>query len=246
MKATSMSSMRAVANQQVGRLDVAVGQAGLPQPPDDSQAVVNDALVDLGLAQLGGAVEELGDQQVLPLRGELHEPVGPGSGEPGVAAEPQRVVLLLDQPPHGVERLLVLQAPIEQLPAQLVPAVGAQVAAGVQLGEQVAGRVALQGDPQRGRPGGAGQPERLDLLDLQTELLLQATPDRGPSGPADVQVGAAAPAVGDREDLVGGQQAEQDEWDRDPGGHADQHVGRRVGAQRDTAQCGQGHDPGGQ
>src|ERR687896_616208 len=39
----------AVADQQVGRLDVAVGQPGVPQLADDPQAVVDDGVVDLGL-----------------------------------------------------------------------------------------------------------------------------------------------------------------------------------------------------
>jgi hypothetical protein len=102
-----------------------VGQPGVPQLADDAEAVVDDALVDLGLAQLGGAGEELGDQQVLPLRGELDDPVGSRGGQPGQVELVQGVVLLLDQPPHGVERLLVLQPPVEQLPAELVPTVGA-------------------------------------------------------------------------------------------------------------------------
>ena len=43
-------------------------------------------VVDLGLAELDGAVEELGDQQVLPLRGELDEAVRLRAGQPGRAA----------------------------------------------------------------------------------------------------------------------------------------------------------------
>ena len=72
----------AVADQQVGRLDVAVGQPGLPELADDLEAVVDDLVVDLGLAELGGAVEELGDQQVLAFGGELDHPVGSGVGRP--------------------------------------------------------------------------------------------------------------------------------------------------------------------
>ena len=49
------------------------------------------------------------------------------------------------------------------LAGELVPAVGPQVAAGVQLAEQLPGRVALDRDPQRDRAGRAGQPERRDL-----------------------------------------------------------------------------------
>ena len=84
----------AVADQQVGRLDVAVGQAGVPQLADDAQAVVDHALVDLGLAQLGGPGEELGDQQVLPLRGQLHDPVGSWGGQPGQIQLVEGVVFL--------------------------------------------------------------------------------------------------------------------------------------------------------
>jgi hypothetical protein len=95
----------AVTDQQVGRLDVAVGQAGVPQLADDRQAIVDHLLVDLGLAELGGAGEELGDQQILPFRGQLDHPVGRRRGQARVAQQPQRVVLLLDQPTDGVERL---------------------------------------------------------------------------------------------------------------------------------------------
>ena len=63
-----------------------MGQPGVPQLADDPQAVVDDPVLnlglDLGLAQLGSAVEELGDQQVLPLRGQLHEAVRRGAGSP--------------------------------------------------------------------------------------------------------------------------------------------------------------------
>ena len=126
----------AVADQQVGRLDVAVGQAGVPQLADDAEALVDDRLVHLGLAELLGFVEELEGDQVLALGGELDDPVGRRRGQAGVAQQPQRIVLLLDQPADGVEGLLVLQAAVQQLPAQLVPPVRAQMAAGVQLAEQ--------------------------------------------------------------------------------------------------------------
>ena len=87
-------------------------------------------------------VEELGDEQVLPFGGELHEAVGPRCGQAGEVQLVQRVVLLLHQPPHRVEGLLVLQPAVQQLPAELVPAVGTQVAAGVELAEQPGARVA--------------------------------------------------------------------------------------------------------
>src|SRR4029077_12673032 len=64
-----------VTYEQVGRLDVAVGQPCVPQLADHRQTVVDDRVVDVGFAELNGAVEELGDQQVFALRGELHEAV---------------------------------------------------------------------------------------------------------------------------------------------------------------------------
>ena len=126
----------AVADQQVGRFDVAVGKPGIPQLADHCQAVVDDAVVDVGLAEFGGMVEELGDEQVLAFRGELHEAIGAGGGQASGVQLVQRVVLLLHQAPHRVERFLVLQPAIPQFSAELVPAVGAQVTAGVELGEQ--------------------------------------------------------------------------------------------------------------
>jgi hypothetical protein len=42
----------AVADQQVGRLDVAVGEVRIPQFVDDGQALVDDGVIDLGLADL--------------------------------------------------------------------------------------------------------------------------------------------------------------------------------------------------
>jgi hypothetical protein len=88
-----------------------VGQPGVPQLADDSQPVVDDLVpglgIDLGFAELGGAVEELGDQQVLPFWCQLHEAVRRGGRQPAVAHHPERVILLLHQPPDRMKRLLV-------------------------------------------------------------------------------------------------------------------------------------------
>ena len=72
-KATSMTMRWPSLDQQVGRLDVAVGEPGVPQPADSGQALVDDLVVDLGVADLDGAVEELGDEQVLALGGQLDD-----------------------------------------------------------------------------------------------------------------------------------------------------------------------------
>jgi hypothetical protein len=46
------------------------------------------------------------------------------------------------------------------------------MAFGIELAEKRGGWVPLDGDAQRGGAGGAGQPERLDLLNDQPELVL--------------------------------------------------------------------------
>jgi hypothetical protein len=94
----------------------------------------------------------------------------------------------LDQPFDGVERLLVFQPPIQQGPAELVGAVGAEMALGVQLAEDIAGRAGLilELDPQWGRAGRPGQPERLDLQRGQPQLVGQGVADRLTAAPTDV------------------------------------------------------------
>jgi hypothetical protein len=59
-----------------------VGQPRVPQLADDSQPIVDDLLVDLRIAKLDRAVEELGDQQVLPLGVSSTKPCGMGLGRP--------------------------------------------------------------------------------------------------------------------------------------------------------------------
>ena len=135
--ATSISSDVAVAHHQVGRLDVAVGETGVPQDADDVKSLVDQPVVDVGVAELDGVVEELGDEHVLAFGCQLDEAVRLGTGHAGIAEHAQRVVLLLHEATDGVERLLVLQPAVQQLATELVPAVRPQVGARVQLAEQV-------------------------------------------------------------------------------------------------------------
>src|SRR5215831_10606701 len=51
------------ADHEVPRLDVAVRDAGIPELPDEQQPPVDDFVIDLGLADLDGTGEELGDEQ---------------------------------------------------------------------------------------------------------------------------------------------------------------------------------------
>ena len=66
----------AVAHEQVGRLDVAVREPGVPELADQHEPFVDDVVVDLGVADLLRAVEELGDEQVLAGRRHLDDAVG--------------------------------------------------------------------------------------------------------------------------------------------------------------------------
>ena len=195
-------------------------------------------VVDVGLAQLGGVIEELRDEQVLPFGGELDEAVGPGAGQTGLVELVQRVVLLLDETTHRVERLLVLQSPVEQFPAQLVPAVGAQVGAGIKLAEQPGIGVAVHLDAERCRPCRSGQAERLHVVDHDTELVLEGPADGLAPGPADVEVGGPAPPVADREHLARSEHPKAQQ----PNGYCDhaahQHIGRCGHAQM---HLGDGH-----
>ena len=81
-------------------------------------------------------------------------------------------------------------------------------------------------------------------VDGQPELILERAADGLAAGPADVQVGGAAPPVADREDLVGGEPAEGEQRDGHADDGAEQHVSRGVEAERDPGQARQGHDRG--
>ena len=211
----------AVQDHQVGRLDVAVGQAGVPQPAHHQQSLVDEVVVDLDVADLLGAVEELGDEQVLPLGRHLDDPVGGRGVDAGVPHQAEGVVLVLDQPPDGLERCLVLEASVEHGPTHLVPAVRPDVAHRVELPEEVLVGVARHPEPQRRRSAGAGEADRLEVEDRQPQLVAEGFTDGLAPRAGDVEVGRLALAVRDREDLVGGEEAER--VDRDRRGQRDGH-----------------------
>ena len=128
-----------------------------------------------GGADLLGAGEELHHDQVLAFGGDLHEPERRRHRDAHVAQPQQRVVLVLDEAAHRLEGRLVLQGAVQDGAAQLVGPVGAHVAFGVQLGEQVTLGLGVAGghpQPQRGRPRRTLQADRLDVQDRQPELLL--------------------------------------------------------------------------
>jgi hypothetical protein len=73
---------------------------------------------------------------------------------------------------------------------------------------------------------------------------VQRLADRLPTCSTDIQVRGAPPAVGDREDLAGGEHAKAEQWD----GHADcdahQHVGGRLHPKVDVGDGDQGYQHG--
>ena len=112
------------------------------------------------------------------------------------------------------------------------------MAARVELAEHIPGVTGsvLDLDPQRGRPGRARQPERLDLDHGQPELVGQRIADRLATAPAHIQVSAAATPVNDREDLAGHKQPVRSDRDRHTDHRTDQHIGRSVDAQAHPGQ----------
>ena len=152
-----------VPDHQIGRLDVAVGEAVVPHTTHQCQALVDDRIVDLGLADLDGAIEELGDQQVLAFGGELDDADRAGRRHTGVADHPKGVVLVLHEAADRLERLLVLETAVQDGAPELVPPVGAHVVHRVELAEQVRVGVAGDAEAQRRRAARPGEPDRLDL-----------------------------------------------------------------------------------
>ena len=224
----------AVLHQEVGRLDVAVRDAQVPEPSDQHHPLVDHDLVDVGVAQRLRVLEELGDEHVLGVRRQLHDAVRAGDPDARVAEEPQRVVLEDDQTADRADRRLVLELSIEDRPADPVPAVRADVRGRVDLPERA--RSVLQGHPQGGRPAGPFQAERLDLGDDQAQLVAHRAHDGIAALAAQIQVRrVAALAERHREHVLGHEPAERElgHGDRqDPAVEArDQEVGGEVEAQ---------------
>ena len=201
-------------------------------------------VVDVGLADFDGAGMEFGDQHVLALGGDLHDAVRPGRADPDVLQQAQGVVLVRDQAPHRLERRLVLQGAVQDGPPQLVPAVGADVALGVQLGEQELIRAALDPQPQRRGAGGRLQADRLDLGHREPELVAHGLADRLPPPAGHVHVRGPAAPVGDGEHLVRGEVPERGDRDRHGERDAEQHIAGVIEAQVQAGEAEHG-DHGG-
>jgi hypothetical protein len=125
-----------------------------------------------------------------------------------IAEEPQSVVFALDQPANGRKASLVLEAPIEDLPAQLVPPVRPDVVHGEELREQVSLGLVGHPQPQRGRTARPFQPDRPGLEDRQSELVVHGRSNRIASLATDVQMRGLAGPIGDEYDVIRREQAE--------------------------------------
>ena len=142
---------------------------------------------------LGRAVEEFGDEQVFALGGELDDARGSGGRDPGVPHQAERVVLVLDQPPHRLERRFVLEPSVEDGAAGLVPAVGTHVVHRVQLPEQVRVRITRDVNAQRGGPARTCETDGFDLQHGEAELCFDRLPNRFATTAPDIEVRGLAP-----------------------------------------------------
>ena len=140
-----------------------------------------------------------------------------------------------------MERRLVLEPSVEHRAAELVPAVRAHVALRVELREDrpLVSVLVRHGELQRGRAAGALEPDRLDVVHREPELVLQRDPDRLAATSGDVEVRRlAVRAVADREQVVGGEGAERGQRDRDPDDRTEHDVGEVVDAEVDPQHAG--------
>jgi hypothetical protein len=202
-------------HEHVRGLQVPVGEPRRPEQLHELHPLVDDRVVGLGVAERRRVREELGDEHVLAVRGELHDAVGGRDADPDVAQQTQRVVLVEREPAHRPERDLVLELPVHDRAPDLVPAVRAQVSGGVDLAEQVPVELG-HAHPERARPARARQPERLDLGHREAELVADRRDDcLAPRAP-EIQVrGLPAVRVGHGEDVLRDEERER-ESHRDP------------------------------
>ncbi len=140
-------------------------------------------------------------------------PYGAAVGMPTSRSSRSRVVLVLDEPAHRLERRFVLEPPVEDGAPELVPAVGPHVVHRVELAEQVRVGIARDPQPQRCRSARAFEPDRLDVEDREAELVLHRVPDRLAARPPTSRCAVLPAAVRDREHLVRREEAERVERD---------------------------------
>ena len=155
------------------------------------------------------AVEELGQQQVLARRRELDDPVRLRGGDARSRASP--AACSPRTPRAGRPTGTALRPRAGRRGACARACTSGRRARGSSRRASRRGRCRVAGDADAQRRGTArpGETERLDLDDGQAELVLDGVADGLAAAPADVEVRGLALAVGDGEDLVGGEEAER-------------------------------------
>ena len=83
----------AIAHHEVPGLDVAMGNAGVPELPEHIEALIDDLVVDDRFSDLDGALEELHHHHVFALRRDLDDAVRRRNRDPRVPQKAQHVVL---------------------------------------------------------------------------------------------------------------------------------------------------------
>ena len=159
-------------------------------------------------------------------------PDGAAVGMPAVAQEPQGVVLVLHQPADRLERRLVLEPAVEDGAARSCtsgpPGRGSW--------RRASRTGSVSGSPATRSRSGVEPPEPARPTGFMSttvtpELVLHGAPDGLASTPADVEVRGLALPVGDREDLVRGEEPEGVDGERHGESAADDDVRRVVDGQ---------------
>ena len=188
-------------DQEVRRLQVAVGEPRVPEMPNEVEAPVDHGVVHVRVAEVPASLEELRDEHVLAVRGQLDDAVGSRDANACVAERAKRIVLVGHEAPHRAHRRLVLQLAVQDLPDHAIPAVGACMAGRIHLGEDPG--AVLQGHPQRRGSARALQAERFDDRNGQAELVSHRPDDRLPALASEVEMRSVpAHAERHREDVL--------------------------------------------
>ena len=208
-----------------------MGEPGIPQAADGEERIIDDLVGHVDIAHFLRVLQELGDDEVFALRRQLDEPIGLGRRQPCILELEQDVILVFDESPHRSEANLVLERAVEHGASHLVPAIRPQVGLGVQLAEDVGGRVSFALDTDRCRASRARQAEWLYRHHLDAKLILQGMANRLAAPSGHIQMCAPAPPVGNGEDRFGSDQLEDHNPDGRPYQPSNPDIGWMVDAE---------------